>query len=586
MKLACIGGGPAGLFLALLMRRAGDHQVEVFERNAAHATFGFGVVFSRLSLARLRSVAPDVVSDLLACGAQWDDLEIRRGGASVRSGGHGFAAVERRAMLAVLQRHAVAAGVTLRFETEVQAESLTADFDLVVACDGANSRSMTALAGRPAAQLSPESSRYAWFAADRVFEKMTFLFADSEYGPVAAHAYPYSADRSTFLVEMDAVSWRRAGFTDGSAQPADWTDPAAHDFVARVFADELGSAKLHGNGSRWLRFPQVAAERWSQGNLVGIGDAVHTAHFSVGSGTTMALEDARELVAQLTSDRHPDLAAALAAFERTRRPIVSAVQDAAWASRRIWENPLPSPDLDTLLVRMLSRTGQLSLRQACRLDRTLSERLAVPANGLPELPVPTVHPWNPELPAEQLVLSEEQWSSQPADQLVLSEEQWSSQPAEQLVLSEEQWSSQPADRLPVSAGTLLLEAPAELNTPDGPAEGCERRLRELADLRPELKLGLLVRAGRIADEDLPERAGRIAELAKSSGTRLIVVAPGPADPAENRIAQLVLTEAVRIAADWVSVVYLCRPEELEYGWTHVRAGRADEVWTQGVAGDG
>ena len=538
MKVACVGAGPAGLFFALLMSRAGGHEVEVFERNDPDAAFGFGVVFSRLSLARLRRVAPDAVDAMLEHGAVWDGLEVRRRGERVRSAGHGFAAVERRALLAALRRLAEEAGARLHFRTEADTADLVARYDVVVAADGANSRTRAAVADRFGARVDAGASRYAWFASDRVFEEMTFLFAESDYGPVAAHAYPYFADRGTFLLEIDAHTWQRAGFADGHARTADWSDERAMDFAHRVFADELRGARLYGNGSRWLRFPLVKCARWHDGNLVGVGDAVHTAHFSVGSGTTMALEDAAELarcLADLDADSDSDgegsgggaLDRALTAFEAVRRPAVDSLQAAAWASRRVWERPetYQDTDLSTLMLRMLSRTGQLSARQLLRLDPNLPGPAGTALTAFPEHSAPTL------------------------------------------------------TGLESSSGAVLLDVHLGIRI-DPAGDDCAPLVRELATLRaerPGREIGLLVTAPGCDESAVRSRADQVAELSRRLRPDLLVVAPGSASAAENRTAQMVLAESLR-GGTAARVVYACRPRELEHGWTHVLARRADDVW--------
>jgi len=549
VKVACVGAGPAGLFFALLLCRAGGHEVDVFERNSPDAAFGFGVVFSRLSLARLRRVAPDAVDEMLEHGAVWDGLEVRRRGERVRAAGHGFAAVERRALLAALRRLAEEAGARLHFRTEVDAAELPARYDVVVAADGANSRTRAAVADRFGARVEAGASRYAWFASDRVFEEMTFLFAESDYGPVAAHAYPYSADRGTFLLEIDARTWHRAGFADGHAQAADWSDERAMDFAHRVFADELRGARLYGNGSRWLRFPLVKCARWHYGNLAGVGDAVHTAHFSVGSGTTMALEDAAELarcLADLDTGDSGDgdgddgsgsgsgsdggaLDRALTAFEAVRRPTVDSLQAAAWASRRVWERPetYQDTDLSTLMLRMLSRTGQLSARQLLRLDPNLPGPAGAALTAFPEHSAPTL------------------------------------------------------TGLKSSSGAVLLDASLSVGVGIDPAgdnrASLVRQLAALRAQRPGREVGLLVTAPGCDEAAVRSRADQVAGLSRRLRPDLLVIAPGSASAAENRTAQMVLAESLR-GGTTARVVYACHPRELEHGWTHVQARRADDVW--------
>ncbi|MCW5253061.1 MULTISPECIES: FAD-dependent monooxygenase [unclassified Streptomyces] len=524
MRVACVGGGPAGLFFALLMRRAGDHRVDVFERSAPDATFGFGVVFSRLSLMRLRRTAPEVVTGILDGGARWEQVEVRRGGESLSTSGHGFAAVERREMLAMLRRHAEEAGVGLHYRTEADAASLLDRYDVVVAADGAGSRSRGAFPDGFGARVTPGGSRYAWFASDRVFEDMTFLFEDSPHGPVAAHAYPYSRDRCTFLVEMDGASWERAGFTDGHTRGADWTDERAMAFASEVFAGHLRGGRLHGNGSRWLRFPQVSAEHWHHKNLVGIGDAVHTAHFSMGSGTTLALEDAAELVRALTAGDVLDVPAALAAYEEVRRPVVAGVQESAWASRRLWEAPEGHRDasLRELTLRLLTRAGQLSVRQMQRLDRDF-ERTA--GSGFTALP------------------------------------------------------GAPVRDLAELDGSLV-----EVAAPGGGAQDAAvlvERVRALRRARPEAEVGLVVPAPAADGAAVRHLAELVAEVVCRAPVDIVLAAPRPDDTGAGRVAQMVLAEELRLRTG-TRTGYACRPQELEHGWTHVQAGRVDEVWTTGA----
>lgn len=346
---------------------------------------------------------------------------------------------------------------------------------------------------------------------------MTFLFADSPYGPVAAHTYPFAPDRCTFLVEMDADSWARAGFTDGHTKGADWTDERAMAFAQEVFADQLGGGRLYGNGSRWLRFPQVSAERWHHKNLVGIGDAVHTAHFSMGSGTTMALEDAAELARALTSGDRLDVPAALASYEAVRRPVVTGIQDAAWASRRVWEAPEGHRDtpLDTLMLRLLTRAGQLSVRQIQRLDRDFASGAGRSFTALPEATV--------------------------RDLAELD-------------------------------GTLVEAGP------DSDADRLGECVRRLRRSGPDTEVGLVVPAPGLDTEAVRRLVRTVARAVRVVPVDVVLATPGPYDPAENRVAQMVLAEELHTVTG-ARTGYVCRPQEVEYGWTHVQAGRADEVWT-------
>ncbi|QKW06897.1 FAD-dependent monooxygenase [Streptomyces sp. NA04227] len=548
MRVACIGGGPGGLMLALLLRRLGGHHVDVYERSPAGATYGFGVVFSRLSLARLRRAAPDVVSALVDNGARWDDVVVSRDGETSRSSGHGYAAVERRTLLTTLYRLAEEAGAGLHFDSQADAADLLERYDVVVAADGAGSRTRGAFADQLGAKVATRAGRYAWFGVDRAFDAMTFLFADSAHGPLGAHVYPYTEDRSTFLVELGEKAWQSAGFIDGHTQAPGWNDQQAMDFCAEVFADDLGGAKLLGNGSRWLSFPQISAERWSSGRLVALGDAVHTAHFSVGSGTTMALEDAAELARQLARVPEITVREAFAAYESARRPVVEGIQLAAWASLRMWEHPQEHRDLDvgTLMLRLLTRTGQSPADLLLRLDRGLPEATGLPLTPKPEGPVPAlVGTGDPAGPEDVLLVA-------------------GPGTAESLA---------PDDH----KGPVVVELPSV----DADLEGVAELVRALRDTRPDTPVGVLLRAPEPVEEPVRQLVAAVIELADAVPLDVVAVAAGQSPPVENRTAQMVLAE--RLGAAGLRTAYVCGPGELSQGWTHVQARRTDAVWTAATA---
>ncbi|MGW7300816.1 FAD-dependent monooxygenase [Streptomyces sp. NPDC054829] len=529
VRVACIGAGPGGLMLALLLRRLGGHEVDVFERSPAGATYGFGVVFSRFSLARLRRAAPDVVAALLDRGARWDDVEVRRDGERVRSTGHGFAAVERRALLTALNELAEQAGARLHFGTEADARDLLGRYDVVVAADGAGSRTRAAFAEEFGASVLPGPGRYAWFGVDRAFDAMTFLFADSPYGPVGAHVYPYGPDRSTFLVELGEREWERASFTEGASMPPGWNDERAMEFCAEVFAEHLGGARLLSNGSRWLTFPKISSTRWSTGRLVGLGDAVHTAHFSVGSGTTLALEDAVELARRLAEHGEgDDLDATLAGYEANRRPIVESVQQVAWASQRMWSHPSEHRALDpaTLMLRLLTRTGQSAADVLLQLDPQLA-KIGDGVTALPDHEVPQL------VPDTDGTLS---LAGRPGGPVLV----------------------------PTAPDALAVAAAGE-------------RLHTLRRERPSAPLGLLVSAPAPAEGPVASLIDSVTSLAESLPLAVVAVTSGTSLPAADRTSRSALTE--RLTARGLHTVYVCRPTDLNHGWTHVRSGRAAEVWT-------
>jgi anthraniloyl-CoA monooxygenase len=359
------------LFLALLLRRTGQHTVDVFDRAPEDATYGFGVVLSRMSVARLRSAAKDVMNDILSQGVRWQSVEARYRGAVAKSSGHEFGAVERRAMLRVLRTHATKAGVRISQSCRVDAPELLNAYDIVVAADGAGSGTRTQLANHFRPAITHGTSRYVWFGADRAFACMTFLLADGRHGLFGAHVYPYSGTQSTFLVEAPDQVWRDAGFTADDTCPPGWTDEGLLRYCQEMFASDLEGARLTGNGSRLLSFAEVCNERWSTPRVVMLGDAAHTAHFSVGSGTSMAMEDAAELASRLS--RVSNIEEAFRAYEAARRPVVSDIQLAAWASRQFWEQLSNEAhrDIDEILLRLLTRTGQTDMDLLRRIDPDL-----------------------------------------------------------------------------------------------------------------------------------------------------------------------------------------------------------------------
>ena len=337
MRIAVVGGGPGGLYCAALAKQLDpSHEVTVWERNAAEDTFGFGVVFSDETLGGIEHADPAVFAAMQRHTARWDDIDVHFRGTVTTSGGHGFSAMSRRELLGILQRRCVEVGVTVHFRTPApDLDVLRASHDLVIASDGANSA--VRAAGDFGATVSSGRSRYMWLGTDRVLEAFTFDIRETPHGVVQLHGYPYSADASTVIVEMHEDVWRRAfaGIAALDLAPGE-NDTASIAAVAELFDDLLGDAKLTGNNSRWLAFPTVTTATWRSGNVVLLGDAAHTAHFSIGSGTKLAMEDALALVACL--HEHDDLDAALAAYEEERRPVVLSTQRAAQASREWFED--------------------------------------------------------------------------------------------------------------------------------------------------------------------------------------------------------------------------------------------------------
>ncbi|MFD7553971.1 bifunctional salicylyl-CoA 5-hydroxylase/oxidoreductase [Streptomyces sp. NPDC059835] len=328
MRVAVVGGGPGGLYTAALLARQG-HTVELWERGAPDDTFGFGVVLSDETLGGIERADTVVHAALGAEFVRWDDVEIVHRGRLLTSGGHGFAAIGRRRLLEILHERCAGLGVRLRFRTAApDLRDLSASYDLVVAADGVHSAVREAGAAHHRPSVTPGRCRYIWLAADFAFEAFRFEIAETEHGVMQLHAYPYSADSSTVIVEMREEVWRAAGF-----DLCDETESAAR--CAKTFSEALHGRPLRGNRSAWTRFRTVVNEHWSHGNVVLLGDAAHTAHFSIGSGTKLAVEDALALAEAVRA--HPDVPTALAAYEAERRPAVASTQRAAAASMRWFE---------------------------------------------------------------------------------------------------------------------------------------------------------------------------------------------------------------------------------------------------------
>jgi len=325
----CIGGGPAGLSFAILMKKADPaHDVTVIERNQPDDTFGFGVVLSDATLEHFAEADPESSAEISRALAHWDDIDIHYQGQVLTSTGHGFSGLSRQGLLDILQRRCRQLGVRLEFEREVTDPTAFAAADLVLAADGVNSAVRTRYAAHFGPEIDWRSNRFVWLGTTFPFRAFTFLFKESEHGLWRVHAYRYDQRLSTFILETTAATWTRAGL-----------DAATEDdtvaFGERLFARELGGHRVLKNRSLWRSFPTVRNARWHWGNVVLLGDAAHTAHFSVGSGTRLAMEDAIALCAALRRcSRIPE---ALAAYEDERRPHVEALQRAAQASLEWFE---------------------------------------------------------------------------------------------------------------------------------------------------------------------------------------------------------------------------------------------------------
>ena len=339
MKIACIGGGPGGLFFAALVKQA-DPTIEivVYERNHWDDTFGFGVVFSDATLSRLVAADPVLAGRLSNFGEYWEQIAVRLKGEELVCGGNGMAAITRKQLLILLADRALEAGVNIRWEHEVASLDEVADADLVVLANGANSRIRSELSSVLTPQIDVATAKFIWFGTTYRFNGLTFLFEESEHGVFAVHGYPISPDVGTFIVETDEETWRKAGLDAfDPLEPSGPSDEDSQRYLETLFAGQIEGHRLLANNSRWGNFRTIRTASWHWKNVVLLGDAAHTAHFSVGSGTKMAMEDAAELVQQLMA--HPtDLSAALGAYEAERRPNVDRIQGAAGPSLAWWEH--------------------------------------------------------------------------------------------------------------------------------------------------------------------------------------------------------------------------------------------------------
>jgi anthraniloyl-CoA monooxygenase len=330
MKISVIGGGPGGLYFALLYKKARpDADVIVYERNRPDDTFGFGVVFSDATLEGFANADPETYREITQSFAHWDDIQIHVKDEVLTSTGHGFSGLSRKKLLQILQRRCAALGVDLRFQEDAPPPGAYADSDLVVAADGINSavRDLYADAFQPKIEL--RGNKFIWLGSTCPFPAFTFVFKENQHGLWRVHAYQFDREQSTIIFECTEETWTRAGLEDAD-------EDASIAYLEDLFADHLNGHRLLKNKSIWRNFPIVTNGRWHHGNVVLLGDAVHSAHFSIGSGTKLAMEDAIALHDAMVA--HDRVGNALAAYETERRPVVESTQRAAKVSLMWFEN--------------------------------------------------------------------------------------------------------------------------------------------------------------------------------------------------------------------------------------------------------
>ena len=357
-RVAVLGGGPGGLYAARLLKLARPAcDVVVYEQGEPGTTFGFGVGLASGTQRNLEAADPDTLRDIVAAGYR-HDMTMQTGGRVVRVHNDRLIGIARTELLAVLQRHAEKAGVRLEFGARQQAGDL--DADIVIAADGISSG--TREAGDFGTTIEVGRGLYLWCGTDFALDDAMFRPVGTEYGTFVTHAYPYSPQQSTFMIETDEATWRRAGFDVSDEDTArDSSDLTSLRYLQQAFAGPLRGHELIGNRTRWTRFRTVRCGRWWSGRTVLLGDAAHTAHFSIGSGTKLAMEDAIGLVEALGTE--PDTASAFGRYEATRRPAVERLQELARRSQLWWESfpgrlQLPA---ERLMVAFMTRAGNVTL---------------------------------------------------------------------------------------------------------------------------------------------------------------------------------------------------------------------------------
>jgi 2-polyprenyl-6-methoxyphenol hydroxylase-like FAD-dependent oxidoreductase len=353
-RIVVVGGGPGGLYFAYLWkRRHPDAQVDLIEQGPRHATWGFGVVFSEQALDFLRDDDPETVAAITPFMERWSNITLNLEGESVEIDGIGFSAIGRLALLQILQQRAADAGVNCRFDHQIQSVDQLAGYDLIVAADGLNSIVRRSFEGDFGTSISYATNKFAWYGTGKRFETLSQTFVQTERGTFNAHHYRFSPTMSTFLVECDHATWKRNGFADMSIDES-------KAVCEEVFADALGGGELLSNKSVWRNFPWLWNETWSFKNMVLIGDALHTAHFSIGSGTRLAMEDAIAL-AKALDDTPGNLEAALADYQAKRKPIVEKLVAAARRSAEWYEHFPAHMTLDLMDFGMsyITRSGRI-----------------------------------------------------------------------------------------------------------------------------------------------------------------------------------------------------------------------------------
>jgi len=382
VRYAVIGGGPSGLYFALLAKKANpSDEVLVVERNPPDATFGWGVVFSEETLGALRDADYETFTEIGESFARWNAIDIYYRDTLVRSRGHVFTGISRKLLLNILQRRCRALGVRLEFEREVRDVAELEGADLIVGADGINGLVRRAYGEFFKPQIATHPTKYVWFGSDLPLDAFTFIFRRNDDGLFQVHAYPFDARTCTFIVECPEDAWRRAGLESAS-------EAQSIAYCEALFQPELRGRRLMSNRSLWVNFLTLRQESWHHGKVVLLGDAAHTAHFSIGSGTKLAMEDSIALVDALR--RHEDLGAALNDYEMERQPIVERFQEAALESSSYFEHVSRYAQFDPrqFAFNLLTRSRRITYINLTQRDpelvRTVDSWFAAAATGSPD----------------------------------------------------------------------------------------------------------------------------------------------------------------------------------------------------------
>jgi anthraniloyl-CoA monooxygenase len=362
MRILCLGGGPAGLYAGVLLKKVDPSaEVTIIERNPRGATYGWGVVFSDRTLAEFREADYPTYRAITDRFVLWEAIDIRYRDQLVRCGGHAFAGIRRTTLLGILEDRCAELGVEVRHRTDVPASSLGADHDLVVVADGVNSAVREAHRDVFRPRVTWGTSRFVWYGTERVLDSFTFIFREHEHGLFQVHAYPFDGTTSTWIVETDEQTWRRAGLHEAD-------EAESIRFCEKLFADDLRGNPLLSNRSQWISFATVRCRTWRHVNLVLLGDAAHTAHFSIGSGTKLAMEDAISLARGF--ERHGEVERATADYEAERKPVVERLQEAADESREYFESTRRYLDIEPaqFAFHLLTRSGRIDYDDLRRRD--------------------------------------------------------------------------------------------------------------------------------------------------------------------------------------------------------------------------